>query len=44
MRMNPLKFYLSKVDEDPQGFIKEMYNIMAIMGVSLEKKEEFLTY
>ncbi|WMV30312.1 hypothetical protein MTR67_023697 [Solanum verrucosum] len=39
-RMNPSDFHGSKVDEDPQEFIDEIYKIVEIMGVSMVKKEE----
>uniref|UniRef100_M1BQ67 Gag-pol polyprotein n=1 Tax=Solanum tuberosum TaxID=4113 RepID=M1BQ67_SOLTU len=31
-RMNPPKFDGSKVEEDPQEFMEEVYKILAIMG------------
>lgn len=40
MRMNPPKFYGSKVDEDPQEFIDEVYKVLAIMDVRSEEKAE----
>ncbi|WMV45622.1 hypothetical protein MTR67_039007 [Solanum verrucosum] len=43
-RMNPLKFYGSKVEEHPQEFIDEVYNVMLIMGVTQEKKAELAAY
>ena len=40
LRMNPLKFYGSKVDEDLNGFIDEVYKVLEIMGVSSIEKVE----
>ncbi|WMV18788.1 hypothetical protein MTR67_012173 [Solanum verrucosum] len=37
-RINPPKFYGSKVEEDPQEFIDEVYKILAIMGVTPVEK------
>lgn len=34
-RMNPPKFYGSKVEEDPQEFVDEVYKILDIMGMIL---------
>ncbi|XP_049358306.1 uncharacterized protein LOC125822878 [Solanum verrucosum] len=39
-RMNPPKFYGSKVDEDPQGFIDEVFKVLNVMGVSPTEKAE----
>lgn len=33
MRMNPLEYHGSKVDEDPIEFLNEAYRIVASMGV-----------
>ncbi|WMV57914.1 hypothetical protein MTR67_051299 [Solanum verrucosum] len=43
-RMNPLEFYGSKVNEDPQEFIDKLYKIMEIMGVSHLLNVELFTY
>ncbi|WMV51369.1 hypothetical protein MTR67_044754 [Solanum verrucosum] len=43
-RMNPLEFHGSKVDEDPQQFIDEMYKIVEVMRFSTVKKAELDTY
>lgn len=43
-RMNPPEFHGSKVDEDAQKFIHEMYKILAIMGMSSEEKAELTAY
>ncbi|WMV50003.1 hypothetical protein MTR67_043388 [Solanum verrucosum] len=40
IRMNPPKIYGSKVEEDPQEFIDEVYKILDIMGVAPVKKVE----
>ena len=42
--MNPLKFYGSKVDEDLNGFIDEVYKVLEIMGVSSIEKVELDSY
>lgn len=34
-RMNPSKFYGSKIDEDAQEFIDKIYKVLTIMGLSL---------
>uniref|UniRef100_M1DZI1 Gag-pol polyprotein n=1 Tax=Solanum tuberosum TaxID=4113 RepID=M1DZI1_SOLTU len=43
-RMNPPKFYGFKVEEDPNGFIDEVYKVLAIMGVTSVEKVELATY
>ncbi|XP_049405072.1 uncharacterized protein LOC125868481 [Solanum stenotomum] len=43
-RMNPLEFYGSKLEEDPQEFLDEVYKILAIMGVTSVEKGELATY
>ena len=42
--MNPLTFYGSKVDEDPQQFIDEVSKILLSMGLSTSEKAELATY
>ncbi|XP_049378133.1 uncharacterized protein LOC125842894 [Solanum stenotomum] len=42
--MNPSKFYGSKIEEDPQEFINEVYKILATVGVTLVEKAELATY
>ncbi|WMV57912.1 hypothetical protein MTR67_051297 [Solanum verrucosum] len=42
--MNPLKFHGSEVNEDPQEFIDELYEIVEIMGVSPVEKVELIAY
>ncbi|TMX03312.1 hypothetical protein EJD97_017099 [Solanum chilense] len=44
LRMNPPEFYGSKVDEDLNGFIDEVYKVLAIMGVSSIEKAELASY
>lgn len=44
MRMNPLKFHGSKVYEDPQEFIGEVYKIVEIIGISSKEKDELVAY
>ncbi|XP_015075375.1 uncharacterized protein LOC107019373 [Solanum pennellii] len=41
-RMNPPTFYGSKVDEDLQEFIDEVYKILYAMGVSTSEKAEMV--
>ncbi|WMV18689.1 hypothetical protein MTR67_012074, partial [Solanum verrucosum] len=38
-RMNPLEFYGSEVEEDPQEFIDEVYKGLMIMGVTSVKMQ-----
>ena len=42
--MNLLDFYGSKVEEDPQNFVAEVFKILIVMEVSLEEKVELYTY
>lgn len=44
IRMNPPKFYGSKVDEYPSGFIDEVYKVLAIIGVSSIEKVVLASY
>lgn len=44
IRMNPPIFYRSKVDEDPQEFVDEIYKILNIIGVEPNEKPELTTY
>ena len=44
VRMNPPNFLVSKVGEDPQEFIDEVYKIVHAMGVTSWEKAEFVTY
>ncbi|XP_049364265.1 uncharacterized protein LOC125829028 [Solanum verrucosum] len=39
-KMNPPKFYGSKLEEDPQVFIDEVYKVLSIMDVTLVEKAE----
>ena len=41
--MNPPTFYGSKIEEDPQGFIYEIYKILYAMGLSTSEKDELAT-
>nr|ABI34336.1 hypothetical protein SDM1_41t00011 [Solanum demissum] len=43
-RMNPPMFYGSKVEEDPQGFIDEVFKVLDAMGVSSQEKAELAAY
>ncbi|XP_049372489.1 uncharacterized protein LOC125837398 [Solanum verrucosum] len=44
LRMNPREFFGSKVEEDPNGFIDEVYKVLAIMGVTSVEKVELAAY
>uniref|UniRef100_M1DGG8 Gag-pol polyprotein n=1 Tax=Solanum tuberosum TaxID=4113 RepID=M1DGG8_SOLTU len=43
-RMNPPTFFGSKVEEDPQGFIDEVFEVLEAMGVSSQEKAELAAY
>ena len=43
-RMNPLTFYSSKVEEDSQGFIDEVFKVIDCMGGSYQEKAELAAY
>ena len=43
-RMNPPVFCGSKVDEDPQEFIDEVYKILVIMDVRPNEKAKLAAY
>ncbi|WMV32192.1 hypothetical protein MTR67_025577 [Solanum verrucosum] len=43
-RMNPSKFHGSKVQEDPQEFIDEMYKVLMIMGMTPVENAELDAY
>lgn len=40
VRMNPRISIVSKVREDPQEFLNDVYNLLSAMGVTYIKKEE----
>ena len=42
--MNLLELYGSKIDEDPNGFIDEVYKVLAIIGVSSFENEDLTGY
>ena len=44
VRMNHPIFLGSKVGEDPQEFLHEVYKIVHAMGVTSREKAEFVTY
>ncbi|XP_049358702.1 uncharacterized protein LOC125823361 [Solanum verrucosum] len=44
LRMNHPEFSGSKVEEDPNGFIDEVYKTLAIMGVTSREKAELAAY
>ena len=44
MRMNPLIFHESEVDEDPQFCLDEVSKILFAMGVSTTEKAELAAY
>lgn len=43
-RMNPPMFFESKVYEDPQDFLDEVYEILYIMGMSSNEKAKLGFY
>ena len=43
-QINPLTFYGSKVDEDPQEFVDEVYKVLYIRGVTSSDKAELASY
>ncbi|XP_015068927.1 uncharacterized protein LOC107013559 [Solanum pennellii] len=43
-RMNPRTFFGSKVEEDPQGFIDEVFKVLDAMGVSSQEMAELAAY
>ena len=42
--MNPPTFHGTKVDEDPQGFIDEVFKVVDAMGVTPREKVELASY
>ena len=44
LKMNPLEFTGSKVEEDPNGFIDEVYKTFAIIGLTSREKAELAAY
>ena len=44
MSMNPPTFYGTKVDEDPQVFIDEVFKVVDVMGVTPREKAELVAY
>ncbi|XP_049364272.1 uncharacterized protein LOC125829037 [Solanum verrucosum] len=44
VRMNPPIFLGSRIAEDPQGFLDEIYKIVNAMGVSSREKAELASY
>ncbi|XP_049368009.1 uncharacterized protein LOC125832866 [Solanum verrucosum] len=44
VRMNPPNFLGSRVEEDPQEFLDEIYKIVDAMGVSSREKAELASY
>ena len=42
--MNTPTFYGSKVEEDPQGFIDEVYKILFAMGLSNSEKVKLSSF
>ena len=43
-RMNPPTFFGPKVQEDPQGFIDEVFKVLDIVGVSFKEKVGLAAY
>ena len=44
LRMNPSDFSVSKVEEDPNGFIDVVYKTFSIMGLTSREKVELIAY
>ncbi|XP_049385638.1 uncharacterized protein LOC125849627 [Solanum stenotomum] len=44
VRMNPPIFLGSRIGEDPQGFLDEIYKIVDAMGISYREKVELASY
>ena len=44
MRMNRPTFYVTKVDEDPQGFIDEVFKVVDSIGVTPREKAKLAAY
>ena len=44
MWMNPPTFHVTKVDEDPKGFINEVFNVVDYIGLTRRKKAELDNY
>ena len=44
VRINPPIFLVSKVGEDPQKFIDEVYKIVHVVGVTFRVKAELASY
>lgn len=42
--INPPEFYHSKMNDDPEEFIDEVYNVLVVMGVSSKEKAELVGY
>ena len=42
--MNPSMFFGSKVNEDPQDFLNEVYKILYALGVTSNKNAELVRY
>ena len=44
LRMNPLIFIVSKVNEDPQEFLDGVYKVLSVIRVTSRDKEELASY
>ena len=44
MRINPTSFHGTKVDEDPQVFIDEVFKVVEAMGVTHTERVELASY
>ena len=42
MRMNRPTFHVTKVDEDPQSFIDEVFKVLEAMGVTPREKADLV--
>lgn len=43
-RMDPSTFYGSNIEEDPQGFINELFKVFVAISVCSQEKEELVAY
>ena len=44
LRMNPLIFIVSKVNEDPQEFLHRVYKVLSAMGLTSREKAELASF
>ena len=44
MKMNPPTFHGTKMDEDPEIFLDEVFNVVDAMGVTPKEEAELASY